>query len=119
MRRYLIVIGLLAAVAGTALTAGPAMAARSCGTVTAKGAAVRVTLARGPESCAQARGVAKSYISGRGTFHGPPNGPRAEQYVTIPGGWRCSVVEQGAVGCFKGGSTYLAAGEQIGWVTVA
>ena len=116
MRRYLIVIGLLAAVAGTALAAGPAMAARSCGTV-AKGA-VRVTIARGPESCAQARGVAKSYIAGRGTFHGPPNGPRADQYVTIPGGWRCSVVEQGSVGCFKGGSTYLGAREQIGWIMV-
>ena len=51
----------------------PPAAVRSCGTVTAARQTVRVTLVRGRSSCAQARGVAKSYISGQGTFHQGPS----------------------------------------------
>lgn len=38
-------------------------------------------------------------------FHGLAAGPRSEQYVTLPGGWRCGVVEQGAAGCSRGGAS--------------
>jgi hypothetical protein len=55
-------------------------------------------------TCAQARAAVKNYVSGHGKFHGPPNGPRAKQYVTLPGGWRCSVLEQGGAACQRGGT---------------
>lgn len=110
-------VGLLAVVAA-AISAPAAASTRSCGTVTAKGQAVSVSIGRGRVSCAQARGVAKSYISGRGTLHGPSNGPRADMYVTIPGGWRCSVIEQGGAGCTSGGSNYLTARNLVEWTYV-
>jgi hypothetical protein len=65
---------------------------RSCGALPGGPAPRVVTIFHGSMSCAQARSVAKSYA--HGTFHGPVNGPRSDQYVTVPGGWRCSVIEQ-------------------------
>jgi hypothetical protein len=88
----------VAAIAAVAAT--PATANRSCGALPGGPAPRIVTIFHGSMSCAQARSVAKSYA--HGTFHGPVNGPRSDQYVTIPGGWRCSVIEQGSAACSRG-----------------
>jgi hypothetical protein len=78
---------------------------RHCGTVTKSSDQIRVEILSGPVSCLQARQAAGSYAAGEGTFHGPVNGPRSQQYVTLPNGWRCGVIEQGSVSCGRGGST--------------
>lgn len=110
MYARLTTIAVVAAVAA-AILATPAAAERACGSIVGGHQPVprTVTIYSGRLSCARARAVAKSYINGRGTFHGPRSGPRSAQYVTLPGGWRCGVVEQGAVGCRR-----LAA--QVGFV---
>ena len=109
-RKRFVIVGMVALTAA-ALAAIPANAAgRSCGTVHGGGTTVseapvwRVEIGRGPVTCAQARAAVKNYVSGHGKFHGPPNGPRAKQYVTLPGGWRCSVLEQGGAACQRGGT---------------
>jgi hypothetical protein len=101
----LIIITIIASCA-VVLSATPAAATRSCGTIGGGGQPVPRTVAiyKGRLSCAQARAVAKSYVNGRGTFHGPASGPRSKQYITLPGGWRCSVLEQGGAACRRGGS---------------
>jgi hypothetical protein len=108
MKRFMIV-GMVA-VTVAALAAIPANAAgRSCGTVhgggsTGNGGPVVRVETDGPVTCAQARAAVRNYVAGHGKFHGPPNGPRAKQYVTLPGGWRCSVIEQGGADCQRGGT---------------
>ena len=87
-----------------AVAVSPAAASRGCGTLPGGVAPRRVTILRGPVSCTQARAAAKDYIAGRGSFHGPASGPRAAQYVTLSGGWRCSVIEQGGAVCARDGS---------------
>jgi hypothetical protein len=114
MHRRLSTIAILAALAA-AICAAPAAAERSCGTLPGGPAPRVVTIFHGPVSCAQARGAAKDYIAGRSTFHGPVNGPRSDQYITLPGGWRCSVIEQGGAACVRGGSR-LNPHEQIGFI---
>jgi hypothetical protein len=106
----------LAVITAIAFTATAAAAMRSCGAITVKGQRVSVTIARGTVSCAQARGVARSYVSGHGTLHGSPSGPRADMYVTLPGGWRCSVVEQGGAACKGGGSSHGSARNLVEFV---
>lgn len=103
MHRRLITIAILAA-AVASVSATSAGASRSCGSINRGGEPVprTVEILSGPLSCAAARAVAESYVSGRGTFHGPPNGPRSNQYITLPGRWRCSVVEQGGAACRRG-----------------
>jgi hypothetical protein len=105
MRMRLTIITVLTAVVA-AISATPAAAAaeRSCGTVRAGRNAARVTILHGPVSCTQARAASKNYIAGHSTFHGPVNGPRSGQYITVPGDWRCSVIEGGAAVCTRGGS---------------
>jgi hypothetical protein len=78
---------------------------QGCGTVVRGHDQVRVTILGGQVSCGQARQAARSYIAGEGTFHGPPGGPRSKQYVTLPRGWRCGVIEQGSVTCSRTGAT--------------
>jgi hypothetical protein len=112
-RRLSIVAGLAAAVA--VIPVAPAAAERSCGTVHGtQGALHGVTIRQGRLTCTQVRAIAKEYASGQAKFHGPPNGPRADQYDTLPGGWRCSVIEQGTVGCVRRRSHKPA--ESIGWI---
>lgn len=85
----------------TALAKGPA----SCGVIAYRGARAKVLIEAGRLSCGQARSAGLAYVRGEGEFHGPPSGPRSEQYVTLPGGWRCGPVEQGTVGCSRGGAS--------------
>jgi hypothetical protein len=102
MRTRPLTIAILAALAAmTSVT--PADASRSCRVLPGGGAPHTVSIFHGRLSCAQARTVAKSYVHG-GTFHGPINGPRSAQYLTLPGGWRCSVIEQGGASCARGGT---------------
>lgn len=115
MYRRLVTIVILAS-SVAALSATPAAAERSCGTVHAGRYAARVTISRGPMSCAQARAVARSYISGRGTAHVGRGRSRSEEYVTFPGGWRCSGLEQGGASCIGGGSNYLTARDRFGFL---
>lgn len=91
----------------------PPAAEGSCRTVTARHQAVHVMVGRGRVSCAQARAVANSYISGHGTFHEGPS--QAATYITIPGGWKCSTEEMGGAGCTSAGSNYLNARDVIEW----
>ena len=91
----------------------PPAAQRSCGTVTATRQTVRVTVVRGRVSCAQARGLARSYICGHGTFHAGPS--QAATYITIPGGWKCSTEGMAGAGCISGRSNYLNPRDVIEW----
>jgi len=75
---------------------------RSCGNVTTfRTGSLRVVITRGGESCSHIRSVAKRYMEGHFTVHGP-DGPTG--YVTMSGGWRCSVINQGFASCQRGGS---------------
>jgi hypothetical protein len=108
------VAGLIAV--GAALSTIPAAAAeRSCGTLPGGPVPRTVTILHGPVTCPEARAAAKEYSTGEGTFHGPKNGPRSAQYITLPGGWRCSVIEQGGAACARGGSRSNPR-EQIGFI---
>jgi hypothetical protein len=107
-------IGALA-VAIAVISATPAGAKRSCGTLPGGPVPRTITIFHGPVTCAQARAAAKNYSAGRGTFHGPANGPRSDQSITLPGGWRCSVIEQGGASCVRGGSR-RSPREAIGFV---
>jgi hypothetical protein len=117
MQIRLVTVVSLAAVMAVLCATPAAAGSRSCGTVRAGHDAARVTIFRGRVSCVQARRASKDYISGRGTFHGTPNGPRSKQYVTLPGGWRCSVIEQGGAACTRGGSS-LKPRDMIGFSTL-
>lgn len=58
----------------------------------------------GKVTCAQARRVVQSFYGPQATLHGG-QGPRSQQYVTVPGHWKCSVEQMGGVfGCMRGGS---------------
>ena len=114
MRIRLTTIAILAVLAA-AISATPAAANRSCGSLPGGAAPRVVTIFHGPVSCAQARRAARDYIAGNSKFHGPVNGPRSDQYITLPGGWRCSVIEQGGAACERGGSR-LNPHEQIGFI---
>jgi len=113
MRIQLAITAILSAAIAASSTTPAAAASRSCGALPGGPAPRVVTIYRGAVSCTQARNVAKSYA--HGTFHGPVNGPRAAQYITVPGGWRCSVIEQGGATCVRGGSK-LDPRDEIGFI---
>jgi hypothetical protein len=105
MQRIVISLAVVVAVASALLVSvAPATAReRSCGNVTTfRTGSLRVVITRGGESCSRVRGVAKSYMEGHFTVHGP-DGPTG--YVTMSGGWRCSVINQGFASCQRGGSS--------------
>ena len=105
MFKRLATIAILAGAAAV-IPAGPAAAEQHCGTVAANRQTVRVAV-RGRVSCRRARNIAKSYISGRGTFH--PARSYGATTITIPGGWICRSEEGGSAGCFSGGSPQASA----------
>jgi hypothetical protein len=102
MRRCLGSIAAFGVVASVILAPSTAGSQHSCGTVTTpRTGTLRVTITRGPAECGRVKAVAKRYMEGRFTVHGP-DGPTG--YVTLSGGWRCSVLNQGAASCQHGGS---------------
>jgi hypothetical protein len=119
MRMRPTTITVLAAVVA-AISATPAAGERSCGTVrgeTVRGRmvpAARVAILRGRVPCAQARVAAADYKVGPSTHHGPVNGPFSEQYITLPGHWRCTLVTGEDASCTRGGSS-LNPREEIGF----
>lgn len=112
MFKRLATIAILAGAAAV-IPAGPAAAEQHCGTVAANRQTVRVAV-RGRVSCRRARNIAKSYISGRGTFH--PARSYGATTITIPGGWICRSEEGGSAGCFSGGSPKLQQRSRCGRV---
>jgi hypothetical protein len=91
-----------------------ASASRSCGSIYAKDESqtMKVTVARGRVSCAQARQTMRSFFSGHGTQHGGPS--ESTLYWVLAGGWRCQLATGGGGGCFRDGSNFLHARESIG-----
>jgi hypothetical protein len=68
----------------------------------------QVTIARGPVSCAQARGVARLYGSHGISSHSFPS--RTLGYTTFPGGWQCGALNHGFAVCVRGGLGSLKKG---------
>jgi hypothetical protein len=114
MRSYPVPV-VIAALLAVCIDVTPAVASRACGALPGGPVRRTVTVLHGPVTCAMAREAAKDYLAGRSTFHGPPEGPRSAQYITLPHGWRCSVIEQGGAACTRGGSL-RAPRELIGFV---
>jgi hypothetical protein len=86
-------------------------ASRSCGTVRAEGVTFTVTISRGAVPCKTARTVLQAFMSGKGTLHGPPNGPAFQQTWTLDG-WSCGHGTGGGA-CIRGGATYRTARDYI------
>jgi hypothetical protein len=75
-RPFVTVAVVVLALASSGLLVGSAAAKnRSCGTFRAKGTKFAATVLRGPVSCRTTRTVLSAFLSGKGKFHGPPNGP--------------------------------------------
>lgn len=104
MRLHLTTIAILTT-AVAAISASPANAERSCGSIHGEGQALKVTIARGHASCTQARQITSSFFSGHWPRHGGPS--MASLYWSLPGGWRCTLRTNGGAGCWRGGSSYL------------
>jgi hypothetical protein len=100
-----LLVTLLLVVVGAPGSAASPKDPGACGVIAYDGARAKVFITAGHPSCRQARSVGLSYVRDEGEFHGPVAGPRSQQYVTLPGGWRCGVVEQGSVGCSRGGTS--------------
>jgi hypothetical protein len=114
MYRRLITIASLTTVVA-AISATPAAANRTCGTVVIGGVQrERVTILRGQVSCAQARAAIISFGSGHGIEHGGRNAPFSRKTWTIPGGWSCGVGAGGGA-CIRGGSNYRNARDWVGY----
>jgi hypothetical protein len=96
MYRRLTTIALLAA-AVAVIAATPASASRSCGSVQE----YHVTVTRGSVSCAKARTVAKEWETSKGVTHRFP--AYTLWYFAFPGGWDCSTLNMGHVGCARDG----------------
>jgi hypothetical protein len=72
----------------------------------------QVTVLKGHVRCGTARRALRDFLNGKGTLHGPPNGPQVDQYWTLDGGWRCGH-GTGGVACIHGGSNYKVAPDFI------
>jgi hypothetical protein len=81
-------------------------------TLAGPGASFYVTVYKDPVVCRTARPVLRDFLNGKGTRHGPANGPLADQYWTLDGGWRCGHGAGGGA-CIHGGSNYKLARDFI------
>jgi hypothetical protein len=84
---------------------------RSCGSIRADGTSLTVTIEKGSVSCKTARTVLEAFFAGKGKFHGPPNGPAADQTWTLDG-WSCGRGAGGG-GCIRNGTNYRNAHKYI------
>ncbi len=109
-RRLATTTSLIAVLA--ALSASPAAAERACGTIHGEGQTLKVSVARGHASCAEARQTLSSFFDRRWPQHGGP--AMASLYWSLPKGWRCQLATGGGGGCYRGGSTYATERDLIG-----
>lgn len=116
-------LGLLAVAAATLLAVGAAGSALAgvvpgyphshyCPSFKLDRAKYQVTVLKGHVRCRTARRVLRDFLNGGGTMHGPPSGPAADQYWTLPGGWKCGHGAGGG-GCIRGGRNYKVAKQFI------
>lgn len=70
-----------------------------------------MTIQKGTPSCSTARKVLRAFLTGKGTLHGPVNGPAYKQTYTV-GAWTCGTGTGGGA-CFKGGTNYKSASSYI------
>jgi hypothetical protein len=88
------------ALAVLALSAAPAAASKSCGTVRVPVDNVfRVEVLQGPATCAKARWLVRAYSEGKGKGH--VGRDHIHTYVAFPGGWKCGMF-MGEIPCVKG-----------------
>jgi hypothetical protein len=100
-----------AAWAQTASAPAHMAATHSCASVAGAGHTWAVTVDRGFVSCRAARKVLRAFIHGKGSFHGPKNGPAHKQYWALYG-WRCGR-GNGAVDCIRHGHSFGTARDYI------
>jgi len=86
-------------------------ATRSCADIRAAGSTFTVTIDKGNVSCSTARKVLRAVLSGKGTEHGPTDGPQADQSWTVDG-WSCGHGAGGGA-CIYGGANYRVARDPI------
>ena len=110
MTKATITIAVCLAGLGIAPAAAPA-ATRSCGSFRLDGTTFAVTIEKGHATCATARMVLRAFLSGKGTLHGPPNGPSYKQTWSLYG-WSCGHGAGGG-GCIRGGANYANARDYI------
>jgi hypothetical protein len=108
-----ITTGIAACLAAVIVPGAASARSRHCASVTAKGIRFNVTIVRGPEvKCSTAGSVLHDFLSGKGTLHGPVNGPAYLQTWALPHGWRCGHGTGGGA-CIRGGSDYKNAHDYI------
>lgn len=105
------IAALVAGLLALGFVASSADAARSCGTVRAGDYRYKITIERGVVSCPKARGVLRAFLRGKGTLHGPVNGPAAKQSWKLRRWWCGHGAGGGA--CRRGGSDYANARDFI------
>jgi hypothetical protein len=111
--------GFLAAAVAVMIVLAPAASAsptvheatRSCADIRSEASTFTVTIEKGNVSCSTARKVLEAFMSGKGTEHGPPDGPQADQTWTVDG-WSCGHGAGGGA-CIHGGANYRVARDQI------
>lgn len=84
---------------------------RACGSFRAQGTTFNVTVLRGSVTFKVARHVLSDFVHGKGTEHGPPNGPAYQQTWSVDG-WSCGHGAGGGA-CIQHGATYKNARDWI------
>jgi hypothetical protein len=118
-KRLTTIVILAATLAG--LSAIPATAERSCGTLRegGRGQTLRVTVGLGRVSCSKARGVINMWFSpGHPTENGGMHAGLCCKSWTMSDGWTCQPSTGGVGRCAIGGSgrlRFTRAREVIGW----
>jgi hypothetical protein len=90
---------------------GAAARSRACRSFQLRGTRYSVTIKKGRVTCRTARRVLRAFMSGKGTLHGPPNGPAYKQTWTLDG-WTCGHGAGGG-GCIRHGTDYKNARDFI------
>jgi hypothetical protein len=87
------------------LSAAPASAAGSCGSVRTKDqVSYRLKITAGSPGCESVRRVAKRYGHPDSVHYNCANHSHGCMYGVYPRGWRCTGLFQGTFGCWLGGN---------------
>jgi hypothetical protein len=112
MTRWRVILGAMLVCGFVALAATSAAArSRRCGTFRAEGQTFSATRLRGSVTCRRTRHILRDFFDGKGTMHGPPNGPAYKQWWSVDG-WRCGYGAGGGA-CIHGGKSYKTARDWI------